>query len=94
MVVTGCNDRRDRSERNVDKVRVQREPLPGIGERFRLVTSSGVPVTVVSRRGARHLVLHNVEAGAPVEVVLTTAEAAAVAALLLGVQVELVLTSP
>jgi K+/H+ antiporter YhaU regulatory subunit KhtT len=77
------------------KVTVRHQRLPGIGDRFDLDTASGVTVTVVSRlRGARDVIMQTPYGDEPIAAaVLTEGEAAGLAALLVGVQVELVLTA-
>jgi K+/H+ antiporter YhaU regulatory subunit KhtT len=77
------------------KVTVRHQRLPGIGDRFDLDTASGVTVTVVSRtRGVRDVMVKTPYGDEPIATaVLTEGEAAALAALLLGVQVELVVTA-
>lgn len=77
------------------KVTVRHQRLPGIGDRFDLETASGVTMTVVSRvRGLRDVVIQSPYGDEPVAIaVLTEGEAAGLAALLVGVQVELVVTA-
>jgi K+/H+ antiporter YhaU regulatory subunit KhtT len=76
------------------KVTVRHQRLPGIGDRFELDTASGVTVTVVSHlRGVRHVVIQPYGDEPIPTAVLTEVEAAGLAALLVGVQVELVVTA-
>jgi TrkA domain protein len=74
------------------KLKIRHEPLPLIGERFHLDAASGLTITVVSHRTGRRevAVLETDGDEPPVTVVLTKGEAAAVAALLVGAQIELV----
>lgn len=73
------------------KQKVRHVPLPGIGERFDLVAASGLIVTVLTQRsGRRELAVGEPGADEPTAIIsLTRAEAAAVAALLVGAQIEL-----
>lgn len=76
------------------KLKIRHERLPGIGERFHLEAASGVTVTVVSHRsGRRDVAVLEAEGDEPLATAaLSRAEAAAVAALLVGAQIELVET--
>jgi hypothetical protein len=77
------------------KVTVRHERLPGIEDRFDLDTASGLTRTVVTRlRGMRDVVIQSQYGDEPVATaVLTEGEAAGLAALLVGLQVELVVTA-
>jgi TrkA domain protein len=77
------------------KLKVGHEPLPGIGERFHIAAASGLTVTVVSHRsGRRDVAILEADADEPLATVaLTKGEAAAVAAVLVGAQIELVRTT-
>lgn len=77
---------------DVRKLKIRHERLPGIGARFHLKAASGVTVTVVSHRsGRRDFAVLETDADEPIATVrLSRAEAAAVAALLVGAQIELV----
>ena len=74
------------------KLRVQHEPLPGMGELFEILVASGTSVHVVSHRsGRRDLTIGRPGADQPeVTVTLTRAEASGLAALLVGAHIELV----
>ena len=76
------------------KLKVQHQPLPGVGDRFDLVTASGLTLTVVSHRsGRRDIAIGEPGADAPVAIAgLTRIEAAAVAVLLTGAHVEITTT--
>ena len=73
------------------KLKVRHERLPGVGDLFELVSSSGLAVTVVSQRsGHRHLAIGAPDADEPiVTAALTRSEATALAALLVGAHIEL-----
>jgi K+/H+ antiporter YhaU regulatory subunit KhtT len=74
------------------KQKVRHVPLPGLGERFELTAASGLALTVISHRsGRRDIALGVPGADEPTAIVsLSRAEAAAVAALLVGAQIELI----
>lgn len=76
------------------KLKVQHEPLPGIGEIFELQTAGGDTMTIVAHRsGRRDVVVGRSDDAAPLTARLTRAEAAAVAALLTGAHIELTTTA-
>lgn len=79
-------------EVDVRKLKIRHERLSGIGARFHLKAASGVTVTVISHRsGRRDFAVLETDADEPTATVrLSRAEAAAVAALLVGAQIELV----
>ena len=73
---------------------VRHQPLAGIGDLFELDTASGSTITVVNHRSGRRDVAIEAEAGgSPVPAVLTEEEAAAMAMLLSGVRIELLMTT-
>lgn len=74
------------------KLKVRHAPLPGIGDVFELVATSGLAVQVVSQRsGRRELAIGSPGADQPtITVSLTRAEATAIASLLLGAHIDLV----
>lgn len=76
------------------KLKVRHQPLPGVGDRFELVTASGLTLMVVSHRsGRRDIAIAEPGADAPVAIAgLTRIEAAAVAVLLTGAHVEITTT--
>jgi K+/H+ antiporter YhaU regulatory subunit KhtT len=80
-----------RRRQPVRKQKVRHVPLPGIGERFELAVAEGGTVSVISQRsGRRQLALGVPGNDEPTAIIsLTRAEAAAVAALLVGAQIEL-----
>lgn len=77
------------------KLKVRHQPLPGIGELFKVDTACGLTVTVVSHRsGRREIVVGRREADEPLATAaLTRNEAAAVATLLTGAHIELITTT-
>jgi K+/H+ antiporter YhaU regulatory subunit KhtT len=77
------------------KVKVRHRPLPGIGELFKVDTASGVTVIVVSHRsGRREIAVGERGSDEPIATAaLTRNEAAAVATLLTGTQIELIATT-
>lgn len=76
------------------KLKIRHERLPGVGELFEFVASSGLAVSVVSQRsGRRDVSVGLPDADEPLTTVdLTRGEAAALAALLVGAHIELVTT--
>jgi TrkA domain protein len=76
------------------KFKVRNQPLPGVGQLFELDTASGLTVSVITHRsGRRDLVVSDGKAEEPiVSAPLTRGEANAVAALLIGVHIEVALT--
>jgi hypothetical protein len=74
------------------KLKVRYERLPFIGERFELLAASGLSVRVVSHRsGRRDLSIGSPDVATPdVTVALTSPEATALAALLIGAHIELI----
>jgi K+/H+ antiporter YhaU regulatory subunit KhtT len=78
------------------KLKVGHEPLPGIGERFHVESACGLTITVVSHRSGRRdvAILETGDDEPLATVALSKGEAAAVAALLVGAQIELVPTTP
>ena len=74
------------------KLKVRHERLPKVGELFEVVADAGRVVTVVSHRtGRRDLSIREPASDEPLAtVLLTRAEATALAALLFGAHIELV----
>lgn len=74
------------------KLKVRHVPLPGIGELFEILAASGLSVRVVSQRsGKRELSVGPADDDSRrVSVSLTRTESSALAALLVGAQIELV----
>jgi K+/H+ antiporter YhaU regulatory subunit KhtT len=77
------------------KVSVQHERLPGVGESFELVTTSGFTVTVVNHHsGRRDIAIRGRGADDSLAIAsLTDTEAAAIALLLTGAYVEVTTAS-
>jgi K+/H+ antiporter YhaU regulatory subunit KhtT len=77
------------------KLKVRQERLPGIGDRFELDTGGGLTITVVNHRsGRRDISLAERGAEVPLATAaLSRAESVAVAALLTGLQIELITTA-
>lgn len=74
------------------KLQVRHQRLPGIGERFDFEATCGLIITIVSHRsGRRDVAILETDTDEPLATVaLTRAEAEAMAALLVGAQIELV----
>ena len=72
------------------KLKVRHALLPGIGERFELWANGGRRVVVSERSGRRELSIFSADADEQLAVVsLARADAAALAALLVGAHIEL-----
>lgn len=74
------------------KLKVHHEPLPGIGELFEIATTSGASVQVAAQRsGRRQLSVRAADADETTfSISLSRAEAAGLAALLVGAHIELI----